>query len=509
MALLLVALLALGPPSAHAAQEPPETVVTVDVRGAAGALVGDLQGFNWRIGGEAVADLHPSLIRVWSVDFSKITAEPGVYDWSLPDAQIASIRAMGATPLIVLVGRPSWSPDAGSAGYEEAVRAAMQRYAIAGPAPWFESGNEPEFPPTSHGQLLHDVPLDAAAQARAVLAVEQQGGHLRWGGPGALFADLVTLELFAASGAAAGRTPDYLSWHSYTNQPLLGPDGSEFSDPASAAAYEALKGSNPAASPSIIGLSTDVVKVIASGFTAPDGAPPDAVLTEWNLSSGGLDLRNDTNVGAAHTLASLVELQTHGADASTFFASVDRHCPQPADAPDPMCGDWGTASADGVRKPVWWAFSWWHRMAGTVVPVTGSTPEDGFWALATSDGSTLRVVLASFSAADPKARTVRIDGLDGTGSGTIEHLQAGGSAPPTSSPFDGVVALAPNDAVLVEIPLAGRGTTTVPVTTTAPVAASQLPVTGGATAVTGAALVGSAALLALALLRRGRLTSWP
>jgi hypothetical protein len=413
---------------------------------------------------------------------------------------------MGAAPLIVLVGRPRWSPDAGSAGYEDAVRAAMERYEGGTPAPWFESGNEPEFPPTSHGQLLTDIPLDAAAQARAALAVEQQGGHVRWGGPGALFADLVTLELFAASGAAAGRTPDFLSWHSYTNQPLLGPDGSEFSDPASAAAYEALKGSNPAASPVIIGLSTDLVKLIAKGFTAPDGDPPDAVLTEWNLSSGGLDLRNDTHVGAAHTLASLIELQTHGADAATFFASVDRHCPQPADAPDPTCGDWGTATADGVRKPVWWAFSWWHRIAGTVVPLTGSTPADGFWAVATKDDSTLRIVLASFSVAEPKSRTVRIDGV--TGTGTVEHLQADGPAAPTSSPFDGVVVLAANDAVLVEIPLVASDTSSAPATATTPTAVSSLPVTGGRSTLLGASLLGLAALLALALLRRGRLTSW-
>jgi hypothetical protein len=322
-----------------------------------------------------------------------------------------------------------------------------------------------------------------------------------------LFADLVTLELFATSGATAGRTPDFLSWHSYTNQPLLGPDGSEFSDPASEAAYEALKGSNPAAGPVIIGLSTDLVKLIASGFTAPDGEPPDAVLTEWNLSSGGLDLRNDTHVGAAHTLGSLVELQTHGADAATFFASVDRHCPQAVDGPDPTCGDWGTATADGVRKPVWWAFSWWHRMAGTIVPLTGTAPEDGFWAFATRDGSTLRVLLTSFSVADPKARTVRIEGAGATG--TVEHLQPDGPAPPTSSPFDGVVALAPNDAVLVEIPLAVHETSSAPTPAAEPVAVSQLPATGGRSTLVGASLLGLAALLALAALRRGRLASWP
>jgi len=81
----------VGPVPARATADT-DTVVTVDPSGEAGSLVSELQGFNWRIGGEAVADLRPCLIRVWSVDFSKITSQPGVYDWSLPDEQVASVH---------------------------------------------------------------------------------------------------------------------------------------------------------------------------------------------------------------------------------------------------------------------------------------------------------------------------------------------------------------------------------------------------------------------------------
>jgi hypothetical protein len=146
-------------------------------------------------------------------------------------------------------------------------------------------------------------------------------------------------------------------------------------------------------------------------------------------------------------------------------------------------------------------------MAGTIVPLTGNAPEDGFWAFATRDDSTLRVLLTSFSVADPKARTVRIEGAGTTG--TVEHLNADGPEPPTSSPFDGVVALAPNDAVLVEIPLVARQTASAPATAAEPIAVSQLPVTGGSPTLIGASLLGLAALLALAVVRRGRLASWP
>jgi hypothetical protein len=69
------------------------------------------------------------------------------------------------------------------------------------------------------------------------------------------------------------------------------------------------------------------------------------------------------------------------------------------------------------------------------------------------------------------------------------------------------VALAPNDAVLVEIPLAAQDTSNAPANATAPADVSQLPVTGGDATLLGASLLGLAGLLALALLRRGRLRS--
>ena len=435
--LLLLATIALAASSAAPARAraAETTVLTLDPTDTTSSVNHDLGGFNRREGVEAVGALDPSLIRLWSVDFSKITDAPGRFDWTVPDAETDQIRAMGATPLIVLIGRPSWAPDAGSAGYEQAVVEAMRRYGVERRPPdsspaWFESGNEPEFPPTSHGQLVHDVPLDAAAQARAVQAVEGDGAEVVWGGPGALFADFVTIESFAVAGAGAGRTPDYLSWHTYTNQPLLGPDGAEFDDPASAAAYEVAKGTNPLATPRIIGISADLVALMAAPFTAPDGEPPDAVLTEWHLSSGGLDLRHDTAEGAAHTVGGLIELQASGAGAATFFASVDRHCDQPADAPDPMCGDWGTASADGVRKPVWWAFDWWRRLDGEVIGLDGAAPEDGLWAVAARHDDTIGVLVSSFSVADPTDRRVEL--APGAGVGAAQLSAPGRVGPPAT-----------------------------------------------------------------------------
>lgn len=505
--LVLLAAIAMAASMATSARAgaPETTTLTLDPTVTAGSVNHDLGGFNRRDGVEAVGPLDPSLIRLWSVDFSKITDAPGSFDWSVSDAEIDQIWAMGAAPLIVFVGRPPWAPDAGSAGYEQAVTEAMQRYGVerrpaVSPPAWFESGNEPEFPPTSHGQLVHDVPLDAAAQARAVHAVEEAGGEVVWGGPGALFADFVTIESFAAAGAAVGRTPDYLSWHTYTNQPLLGPDGAEFDDPASAAAYEVAKGTNPLATPRIIGISADLVELMAAPFTAPDGEPPDAVLTEWHLSSGGLDLRHDTAEGAAHTVGGLIELQAAGAGAATFFSSVDRHCDQPSDAPDPMCGDWGTASADGVRKPVWWAFDWWRQFDGDVIGLGGAAPEDGLWAVAARNDDTIGVLVASFSVADPIDRHIELAPGAGIGAAKLWRLAESGPQPPTVEPLDpGAIAfdLPANRTVFIELTLAPpTGEVAPPARATQSVVADvpeQLPATGPK----GGGLAGLALALAL------------
>lgn len=454
------------PPIISGLLAPLTATTTVSVGGGdLGPVNGDLVGFNWRAGGQVVAPLGPRLVRIWSVDFSRITPAPGVFDWSGPDAEVATIRAMGAIPLIVLVDRPPYADVPGSPGYEDAVRAAVQRYGVdlvdtaAGQTPaWFESGNEPEFPPTSHGQFLTDLPLDAAAQARAVRAVEAATGVTqRWGGPGSLMPDPVAVELLAAGAALGGRAPDYLSWHAYTNQPLLGPDGVEGTDALSVLGQALLGGTNPVATPLVIGLGAEVMRLTAALHTAPDGDHPEIVLTEWHLSSGGMDRRHDTHVGAAHTLAGLVELQTHGVDAAAFFAAADRHCPQPP-GPDPRCGDHGVATADGQTKPTYWAFDWWRRLASgnaRALPVAGSSPLTGLWAFASrSDDGTVRILLSSFSALLPADRTVKLAGVTHRPGATIRRIADAGGAAPAAQPLPAnlTVSLPADTAALIEIP---------------------------------------------------------
>ena len=437
---------------------------------AADRVNGRLVGFNWRVGGAAVSPLHPRVMRSFALRLGSISPAPGAYDFSASDAEIDDVEHTGATPMLVIIERPAWAGgDIGA--YRHVMDAVLRHYVMDRVAaghrlPWFESGNEPEFPPTSHGQLPTQFADEVAAQAAAVAAIEISGRlHLTYGGPGALFADPVIVAAFVAAARDAGRLPDFVSWHSYANAPLLGPDGPEdTSTPAAIAVWQADHGVNPAASPTVLGAGAGVIRASVLAGLHPGEQMPRLLVTEWNLSSGGLDRRHDSFVGASHALASLVEMQRNGVDGATFFSSVDRHCGTPTAPVDAegFCGDWGTASADGHRKPVWNGFAWWDTLAGgRLLASSGDDPASGWWAMSARVGGGVRVLLTSFSASAPRDRTIVIH-LDGCAGGAgasatalrLDARHAGSEAPERLGPVGkGVltVLLPANGSALITI----------------------------------------------------------
>jgi hypothetical protein len=497
------------------------SAVNIEVGASDGPPVDSrLIGFNWRAGGEAVAGLQPAFIRSFGVHLARVSPSPGVLDFAAPDGELNAIEATGARPIVVLIERPPWDPSAGSPGYEEVVGAVVRHYAVDRPtaghrAAWFESGNEPEFPPTSHGQLPTEFAADVAAQVRAIATVESASRTaVTYGGPGALFADPLVAAAFIAAARTAGHLPDFISWHAYSNAPLLGPDGPEDrSNPAALAAWQLLHGTNPVASPSVLGIGIDVMRTATTAAVLPGEPQPALLITEWNLSSGGLDYRHDSSVGAAHTIGALIEMQQRGLDGATFFAAVDRHCSDPAVNPGRAlyCGDWGTASADGRRKPTWYAFELWRTMAGRSRAVQGADAGAGLWALATHDPATAttRVLVASFSVTQPTARVLRIAvGAAGVDRAVrirrIDDEHADAIATSATLPAGAAVVavtLPANAAVLVEV---GRVAVVSP-----PDALPRLPTTGATTAAGWAAVAGSAALLLRAIGRRRNGLRWP
>lgn len=219
------------------------------------------------------------------------------------------------------------------------------------------------------------------------------------------------------------------------------------------------------------------------------------LLDEWNLSSGGFDLRHDTHEGAAFAAGVLAELQENGLDASSFFRATDTRT---------TGGDHGLVRVDGQRKPAWWTFRLWQDLAERRVAVSGT--EEGLWAVASVDQHRMTLLVASFSASRPAARTLEVEvtGLGWTPSrATVRRIDADhrSGAQPEAVAVDGNHLTLPVPAQAVALVELHRE-----VSTDAPPAVvaaerdgtGRLPATGGTGAGPGLVLLGT--VLAL---RRG------
>ena len=306
----------LAPPSARGAS----TRVVVEADHALERTQGDLLGVGWNTGDiELVAPLRPPIVRIDSRLESSVPA-PGVFALDTVLDKVSRVRRAGGEPLVILFAMPAWLGEARAAtcapnpiffpdgcdptlvapsdfvAWEEVIAEVVRRLATAPePAYRFEVWNEPDI-----GVFWHDTQeaflATAAATHRAVRAVADETGlPIEIGGPGAFSPSAVAPYVGAI--VRAGLPLHFVSWHWYANSPFLGPDGAEGNiDPV---LYEALRGINPDMTPSIYGAQTRQVRSDIAPLLAGTGLDPPLLIDEWNVSAGGLDLRHDSNEGAA------------------------------------------------------------------------------------------------------------------------------------------------------------------------------------------------------------------
>jgi Glycosyl hydrolases family 39 len=462
-AALAVASLAL--PAATA--DPLSAATTFDVDAAAplGPVNRDLVGVGWHYHAgapiDAAADLLPRLVRI-DASLEQISPAPGVLHLDNLLARVAEIRAIGGEPLVILSYMPAWLgspraygrdptrvPPSDPAMWEKLVYDVVHALATAeAPATMFEAWNEPDVP--IFWQDLPTAWVDLAERtARTVARVEGDTGvDLQFGGPAMALREPVYLAAFLSRFRNPELPLDFVSWHYYGNYPFFGPDGQEFpayTDPV----YPVVGRRNPAARPQTFEDQVHAVRAWVEAGLAGSGRPmPNLFIDEWNMSAAGYDTRHGTHEGAAFAASALVAMQDAGLDAASFFKSGDT-----GEHP----GDHGLVTVDGERKPAWWAFWLWQQLADTRVAVVGGS--EGVTAIASRDGHRVTILVASFSASDPKGRDVElhIGGLDGTTpTATIRRIDADNASAAARSPLsveDGRVSFhLPAQAVaLVEV----------------------------------------------------------
>jgi hypothetical protein len=431
------------------------TTLTVDLDAVVGSLNRELVGFGWHPGGpplDAVAPLHPHVVRIDASlqDVSTGPDEPLVLEPLLEG--VAAVRAIGAEPLVILSYLPAWLGEPVAFGrdptrvrpadldaWEDVVHDVVLALATApAPAHRFEAWNEPDVP-----LFWQDTPaawVDTVERsARAVAAVERETGvDLAFGGPATAFPDPAYLVPFLARFRDPALPLDFVSWHYYGNYPFLGPDGAEFA--VTEPVHPVVGRRNPVASPASYPPQVAFVRELTATALAGSGRPaPELVLDEWNLSAGGLDVRHDGVEGAAFAAGVLVELQAAGLDAAAFYRAADT---------TGVPGGHGAVAVDGTRKPVWWTFDLWQQLRPVRVAVDGADRANRLWAVATTDGRTVAVLVAAFEGVE---RRVRVD--FGAPVRRATARRADGSRP-AALDADGTVVeldLAPSDVVLVEL----------------------------------------------------------
>ena len=410
-ALLAVLALVVVIPDATAAS----TVVSVDASAPVGRIERTLGGLNWTPGrGATVADLKPPLMRL-DAYLDKASPAAGVLDLTDVHRHLADIRAIGAEPLVILSYMPPWLGQPRAYGrdptriapadpqaWEDLVYRAVRELATApAPAYRFEAWNEPDVP--IFWQDLPGAWVDTVERsARAVARVERDTGiDLAFGGPATAMPDPVYLAAFLERFRDPSLPLDFVSWHYYGNYPFFGPDGREpIVPPALDPAFLVVGRQNPVATPASYGEQIGLMRQWTEAALAGSGRPfPALVLDEWNLSAAGWDKRHDTNEGAAFAAATLIEMQGAGLDAAAYFRAADAHG---------AVGEHGLVTLAGERKPAWWTFDLWRRLAWQQVTVTGASANDGLWAIASRQRGAVTVLLASFSASRPTARTIEV-----------------------------------------------------------------------------------------------------
>lgn len=400
-------------------------VVRADV--PSGASNQELTGVGWNTGTlDGVAGLEPHQVRI-DASLQSAAPSPGVLDLTRVKEQVAAVRAIGAEPLVGLWYMPRWLGEPLAAGrdpmlvapydfdvWEALIRDVVRELATAPePAIRFEVWNEPDSP-----IFWQDTPAAfyevAIRTHRAVAAVAAETGlPLEIGGPAATFPDPPFMLGYLAALRNAGVPLDFVSWHYYGNYPFLGPDGAEATIPEPARPITLVWGQrNPATTPAIYGVGVELVRALTDSALAGSALYPRLMITEWNLSAGGHDVRNDSNVGAAFDAATLIDMERSGLDAADFYRASN----SPSET---RPGDWGLVRADGSPKPAWWIFRAWLETAGEVLPIEGDDPAGGLWARATASPGRIDVLLASFVATGGSARDVTVS-LAGACAGSAE-----------------------------------------------------------------------------------------
>lgn len=264
--------------------------------------------------------------------------------------------------------------------------------------------------------------------AKAYKALKAAAPDKQVGGPG--FAAIATrdaiegrpgpVQEFFSSIASAGVRPDWIGWHTFTNDPHKVVE-------AGKAWRELVDGTGRYASSSWHDKFRGVPLVLdAVGSAKLDGDPPHRITDD--------EMREVDNGqrGAAFMAAMLIGLEATDTNLVYWYRAGDPFAegsPPPGGRGPPAVGGDGLFSGDaaGTPKPRAWALRLWNTMATSYPTRTGvSMPaQDGLWALMAQNGSGKKAVLVANYTDQATTWSLKGDTLEGGTLWTVDSTQHG------------------------------------------------------------------------------------
>jgi hypothetical protein len=339
----------------------------------------------------------------------------GAWNPSYLDGNVAIDRAAGAQvqllvdyfPSCIDYQTPGLSSQAVSSR-EKAYEALVYQMALheigAEGVTTFEVWNEPESQMTVKQFLtLYRITAEQLEKAAKTL-----GRSIEVGGPGYDYLGQIDNTFISPliSYVASHRLPlNFVDWHVYPNDPDQGPQGIIPYGICDTGAP--LNGQpcwyNPELDVSLFKRAAQSVELLLNQYSAQDPALKSTVLwiDEWGIDSGN-DTRLSGPYGAALAAASLDNAQQGGVGRMSFYDAAD-------DPANPTYSNFGLLTSNFTPKPAYYAFDMWHRLAGSLLPVTLSpdqsdtagSPQIGSVASVAADG-TVNVMVYNFDPYDPQ-----------------------------------------------------------------------------------------------------------
>jgi hypothetical protein len=289
----------------------------------------------------------------------------GAWNPTYLDQHVALDQQAGVTPELIVDYFPPCLSNRSSSKVRKQWKQLVSQMALheitAEGVRIFEVWNEPSFTmplkgPTGYLELYRDTAtaLEQAASASHV--------RIEVGGPAVDevgTTDNTWLVALAGYVSLHDLPLDFLAWHNYPNNPDEGPSATFPNGgcvtgpppPGTPCWY------NPDLDVTLFGRGAQSVRAALAAFPT---LHPLLWIDEWAVDSGG-DIRSSQPYGAAFVAASLDSAQQGGVDRMSYYDVAD----------NPDDGDhFGLLTATMSPKPSYDAFSMWHTLAGSLLPVT-------------------------------------------------------------------------------------------------------------------------------------------